>query len=138
AVRDPHAGKRIAAGVALIRAGGPDNKEDVQTLLKDPSAKVRLPGTLALVEAKDKDAVPLLIERWVDAPADQSWQVTDLLERVAGDKAPAVYPSAKPPPAQVRDAWQKWWAANAAPVNLAKLTDAPPYLGYTLVSMLST
>src|SRR5262245_8757289 len=138
AVRDPHAGKRIAAGVALIRAGGLDNKEDVQTLLKDPSAKVRLPVTLALVEAKDKDAVPLLIERLTDAPADQSWQVIDLLERVAGDKAPAVYPSAKTPPAQVRDAWQKWWAANAATVNLAKLTDAPPYLGYTLVSMLST
>lgn len=136
AVRDPHAGKRIAAGVALIRAGGLENKDDMQALLKDPSANVRLPVTMALVEARDKNAVPLLIERLADAPAEQLWQVSDLLERIAGDKAPAVYPSAKTPPAQVRDAWQKWWAANAATVDLAKLTDAPPYLGYTLVSMM--
>jgi HEAT repeats/PQQ-like domain len=136
AVRDPHAGKRAAAAIALIRAGGLKSEDDRQALVKDPSVNVRLQATLALVEAREKDAVPHLIERLADAPPEQLWRVSDLLERIAGDKAPAVYPCAKTPPAQVRDAWQKWWTANAATVDLAKLSDAPPYLGYTLISMM--
>lgn len=135
AARDAHVGKRIAAGVALARAGGAVHKPAIAHLLKDESIHVRFPVTIALVEAKDKDAVPLLIDRLADAPKDRTWQALELLERLAGERGPPVYPSARTTPAQVRDAWQKWWADNAARVDLAKLSETPPYLGFTLISV---
>lgn len=136
AVRDPHPAKRSAAAVALVKAGGLANKSVVQELLKDSSIKVRLPVAIALVEAKDKDAVPFLIDRLADAPADQSWQVVEMLEQLAGDKAPAVYFGPKTPPAQVRDAWRQWWTTNARAVDLAKLADSAPHEGYRLITMM--
>jgi hypothetical protein len=136
AVHDSHANKRTAAGVALVRAGGLMQKAAVSHLLEDRSLKVRLPITMALVEKEDKEAVPILIERLGDVPADQIWQVADLLERIAGEKGPGVYPSSRVPPAKVRAAWQQWWLANAATVDLAKLAKGPTYLGYTLISQM--
>jgi outer membrane protein assembly factor BamB len=46
-----------------------------------------------------------------------------------------VYLSNKTTPAQVRDAWRAWWRASAARVDLAKLSAAPPYHGFTLISL---
>src|SRR5262245_2667131 len=136
ALHDPYPGKRAAAAVALVRAGGLAMKPAVEDLLKDSSVKVRLPVTFALVQAKDKNAVPLLIELLADAPTDQSWQVVEILEQLAGDKAPAVYFGPKTPPAQVRDAWRQWWTTNASAVDLAKLSEASPYEGYRLITMM--
>ncbi len=136
AVHDPHPNKRTAAGVALVNAGGLTQKAAVAHLLEDRSVKVRLPVALALVEKQDKEAVPILIERLGDAPMDQLWQVTDLLERIAGDKGPDVYPSSRVPAARVRAAWQRWWLANAATVDLARLAHGPRYIGYTLISQM--
>src|SRR6185436_4617566 len=75
----------------------------------DPHPAKRTAAGVALVEAKDKDAVPMLIDRLADTSTPSAWQVIELLERIAGDKAPAVYADSKTPPAKVRDAWHQWW-----------------------------
>lgn len=135
ALSDAHPARRAAAGEALVRAGGLEFKPVVAPLLDDPEPAVRLPVARALVEAKDKDAVPALIDRLVDAPIDDRWHIEEMLLRLAGEKPP-VYLDGKTPLAKARDLWQKWWKDHADKVDLAKLSETPPYLGYVLVTQM--
>ena len=134
AVRDKSPQIRAGAGEALIRGGGLKNKPLVEHLLADKDVRVRLQLAAALVEKKDKSAVPLLIAALADAPSERAWVAEDLLIRLAGEHSPPVALDGKTPPGMVRAAWEDWWKKNEARVDLDKLSQTEQLLGYTLVT----
>jgi HEAT repeat protein len=132
ALTDKVAARRSAAAVALCRRGPGDDLGALRKLLKDPDADVRLRTGLALAAARDKEALPALIDLLAELPADRVWEDEEALRRVAGDKAPAVSVLGEPAErAKGRDAWKKWWDENGAAVDLAKVDFTQPReLGY--------
>jgi HEAT repeat protein len=129
-LRDKTPAIRAAAAEALVRAGGLRHRRLVEHLLADPLAQVRLQVALALAEAKDKSAIPVLIELLPDLPADRAQLAEELLARLAGDDGPSLTlpnvptaPSAQrdpgetpPSPRQVRAVWRQWWQKHQANV----------------------
>jgi HEAT repeat protein len=133
ALTDKVVARRAAAAEALAR-GAPGERPALRRLLRDPEPLVRRQVALALAEAKEKEAVPVLIALLAELPAGQGWRVEEALGRLAGDGAPAVSLGADEASRRAcRDAWDAWWKKNADKVDLAKLTEAPRLLGYTLV-----
>jgi HEAT repeat protein len=72
---------------------------------------VRLRTALAMAEAYDAEAIPVLIELLADLPADQRRPVEELLDRLAGEWAPANgFVSEDKIGRRIRhDAWAAWW-----------------------------
>lgn len=136
ALTDKHSHKRAAAAEALIRGGGLKHKALVEALLADPVPQVRLRVALALVEAQDKSALAGLVQLMGELPVEQAYLVEDVLFRLAGDNAPAISLDARTAPAKVRDAWSDWLKRNEAGLDLARLTQAPPVQGYTLITQM--
>jgi HEAT repeat protein len=134
ALEDKLPARRAAAGEALAQAGEPNIRGAVRKLLQDADAAVRLQVALALVAARDKDAVPALIDALADLPPEQSTQAQDTLLLLASDKAPAVTLGGDlAARRQARDAWAAWWREHATSVDLAKVQAGEHYLGYTLL-----
>jgi hypothetical protein len=129
--------RRAAAAEALCRAGATEARAEVRKLLQDPEPLVRLQVGLALASAKDRDAVPVLIDLLAQLPREQSWQTEDILLRLAGDKAPSTaLGDDSATREKCRSAWAEWWRDQGPKVDLAKLDEAPTLLGYTLVVLL--
>jgi hypothetical protein len=132
ALEDRLALKRGVAGQALAQFA--DQQAAVRKLLKDTDASVRLRVALALVYAKDKEALPALIDVLAELPAEQLWPAEEVLVRLAADKAPGVSLGNNEVTRKAcRDAWTGWLNQNKTKIDLAKLTAGPPYLGYTLL-----
>jgi HEAT repeat protein len=128
--------RRGTAAEAFCRAGAAAPREAIRKLLKDPEPSVRLQVGVALAAAKDKDAIPVLIDLLGQLPREQSWPAEDILLRLAGDKAPDVTVGTDAASRdKAREAWAAWWKDNQATVDLARL-DKPTLLGYTLVLLL--
>ena len=88
----------------------------------------------ALTVAGEKGRGPVLIDLLAELPPAQTWPAQDVLHQLAGDKAPVGVPGDKSDERKkYRDQWLDWWKANAMSVDLAKLTTAPGYLGFTVV-----
>jgi HEAT repeat protein len=138
ALKDRLPAKRAAAGGALARAGGEKYRAAVHKLLKDKDVAVRQGVALALLEARDKQALPVLIALLTEGAGDDREMIEDRLAQVAGDKGPA-------PPAggsaearrKHRAAWEKWWKDHGGTLDLAKVEFTPALKGYTVVAMLS-
>jgi HEAT repeat protein len=129
--------RRGTAAEALCRAGAVDQKLAVKKLLHDPEPKVRLRVGLALAQAGEKDAVPLLMNLLVELPADDAWFVDDFLSRLADGQGPPFPLDADLVSRQAhRDAWLSWWREHGAQLDLTKLEKAPPTLGYTMAILL--
>jgi HEAT repeats/PQQ-like domain len=130
--------RRAAAGEALCRAGLEDQKPAVRRLLADRDPYVRLRVGIALANAKDKEAIPVLIDTLPRFTLPQAWQAEDVLLRLAEGHSPPTASLGTDEASRVkcRDAWQLWWKDHAANVDLAKLHEQPPRLGYTLVVLL--
>lgn len=138
AVADKSSSMRAAAGEALIRGGGLRHKPLVEHLLNDEAVQVRLQVALALVGAKDKQAVAPLIALLTEVPADQAWPAEDLLQRLAGESGPTLCLDGKTPAAKVRAAWQGWWEKNEGRADFARLDQTVQLQGYTLVTLQTT
>ncbi|HVS39599.1 MAG TPA: HEAT repeat domain-containing protein, partial [Gemmataceae bacterium] len=135
ALGDPSPLRRAAAGEALTRAGVADLRPAVEKLLHDADAAVRQRVALALLNARDKEAIPTLIALLGDVPRDQSGPVEEALRLTAGDQAPSVSPGDDADSRrQCRDLWEKWWKEHGRDVDLAKIDFANRHLGYTLVA----
>src|SRR5262249_21279061 len=123
------------AAEALCRAGTADHRAKVRPLLKDPEAFVRLRVGLALVEAKEKEALPVLIALLNDKGKVDVGPVEDLLFLLAGDKAPSAdFGTDADGRRKFREAWEKWWADEGKGLDLAKFDPAQRTLGYTLIA----
>jgi hypothetical protein len=126
--------RRAAAGAALCRAGVKEQQAAVRKLLSDPDASVRLRIGMALVERKDKDAVPVLIALLADLPREKRWPVEEMLYRLAGERAPDVAPGEdEAGRRKVRDAWAAWWKKHGPDIDAAKLGDIKATLGLLFV-----
>jgi hypothetical protein len=138
ALKDKEPLRRAAAGDALTRAGVVQTREDVDLLLKDPNPMVRWRVASALVLAKEREAVPVLIDSIVDVGQGPAWQVQDMLCRLAeGNNPPAVSLGGdETGRKKCRDIWTNWWNKHGKKVDLAVLSQTPPLLGYTTIVLL--
>jgi HEAT repeat protein len=134
ALSDSAPARRAAAAEALAKGGGATVRPEVKKLLSDKDLPVRQSAAAALAVAGDKDAVPILIDLLAELQPAQTWQAQDILHQLAGDKAPTGVLGEKPEERKkYRDQWMDWWKSSGMSVDLAKLTTAPGYLGYTVI-----
>jgi len=130
ALTDPSAIKRALAGAALGRSGCRTQLSAVHRLLRDPHLQVRRRVALALLEARDKAAVPVLIELLAELPLAEAEHVESLLLQLSGDAAPKGSLDSRSP---YRAAWAEWWKQHGDSLDLAKVELEPRWRGHLLV-----
>jgi hypothetical protein len=97
---------------------------------------VRLHIGLALVDAGEKDAVPVLIRLLGTLPRSQLWRTEDVLYRLAGDRAPGVAVGEDEEAHRAfRAAWLAWWRDHGKDIDLGGL-HAQPFHDWTLLVLL--
>jgi HEAT repeats/PQQ-like domain len=135
ALEDKLPARRSAAAIALCRADAKEQFAAVRKLLKDAEAPVRLHVAVALALARDKEAVPALIDLLADLPPAEAYEAEDILRAIAGDEAPDVtLGKGAEERKKARDLWAAWWKKGADKVDLAKLADGVG-AGRTLIVM---
>jgi HEAT repeat protein len=114
--------RRAVAGSALCRKDRPGARTVVHKLLRDPRPLVRLRIALALAEADDVEAFPVLIDLLAELAAPQCKEAEELLQRLAGEWAPnpAVQGDDEIARRIRRDAWAGWWRNTEGPTLLAE------------------
>jgi HEAT repeat protein len=138
ALHDPEPARRAAAAYVLGKVGTRAECAGLAGLLKDPSSRVRFRAAQGLLAGHDAAGVPALIALLTEAPPAWSWQVDDLLEQLAGERAP---PRAEDGPGarkQAAAAWARWWGEQKGAVDFARLAPREHYLGLVVVSEYST
>jgi HEAT repeat protein len=136
ALEDKGPGRRAAAAVALARASA-DTLPAVRKLLRDPDQSVRLQVALALVRLKEKEAVPALIDLLAELPRNRLAPIEDVLERLAGEKAPAGLAADDEAARKAyRDAWAEWWKQHGEGTDLGQLTGGGKFLGFTTLVLI--
>jgi HEAT repeat protein len=122
ALADGAPARRAAAACIVGRQGGSAGRASVRKLLTDPSPLVRLRAAQGLLAGQDPAGLPVLIALLEDPSADIAWQAEEMLHWAAGDKAPAVTVGAPTPESgkRCRAAWEAWYRAKGASVDLAK------------------
>ena len=136
ALESAEALKRGAAAEAFARSGDKNLRDQMKKLMTaDADIDVKLRIAVALVTAaKNKDVVEDMIGLMVNAPVEAGWRAEEILVRLAGEKGPSVSLGGdKEARDKARDEWLKWWKANAADIDLAKLDEMERTLGYTLI-----
>jgi HEAT repeat protein len=129
--------RRRAAAEALCQPAAASLRPAIRQLLRDPDATVRLYVALALAGAKEKDAVPVVIDLLAELPPSQGWRAEEYLCRLAGEQAPAVSLGQDADSRRkCRDAWAAWWREHADKIDLARLQQTKAMIGYTLVILL--
>jgi hypothetical protein len=137
AVTDALPERRAVAAEILCAAGVSDGRTDVKRLLQDPDLTVRLRAAVALTSARDRDAVPVLIDLLAKLPKHQAAQAEDQLLRLADEQAPPDGLGTDEAGHQkARNAWTAWWQEYGQTIDLAKFDDKPTLRGYTLVVLL--
>jgi hypothetical protein len=137
ALDDPVSARRGIAVETLSRAGLAQQQPEVRRLLHDPDPSVRERAALALALAREKEALPVLIDLLAQLPTVRARQVESVLLRLAGNTAPAVgLGQDDASRSKCRDAWAAWWRAQNGTVDLAQLAGIKPMRGYTLLVML--
>ncbi len=137
ALDDPVPVKRAAAAEALTRANAPVEANQLVAALKEPDPNLRYRVALALLEARRREAVPVLIDLVRDLPAHEAWRAEEALRRLAGEDAPDLIADAATPTAKVRDAWAAWWEKHGPSVDLAQVEVSQRLRGYTLLSQMN-
>jgi len=137
-LEDKIALRRAIAGEALCKANVAGQKDAVRKLLQDKEPFVRLRIGLALAYAKDPAAIPALIDVLPHLPVSQAWAAEDVLYRLGEGKNPPSISLGHDEPTRkkCRDAWLAWWEKEGKTIDLARLSETPPLLGFTLVVLL--
>jgi HEAT repeat protein len=130
ALNDKSPIKRAIAASALCVGGCHKQLPAVRRLLREPDPHVRRRVALALLEARDKAAVPVLIELLAELPPAEAEQVESMLSQVAGDAAPKG--SLEAARDKYRDAWAEWWKQHESVIDLEKIELSLHWRGYTL------
>jgi hypothetical protein len=136
AVRDAKPLRRAAAAAVLGLAAAAEDRKPLAELLQDPEPRVRFEAALAQARAGDRSAVPVLLGLLTDSPLALAWRAEEVLLRLAGEGAPLadLGSGEEAQRRKCRDAWEGWWKANAAGVDLARIREETPLLGLTLVT----
>jgi HEAT repeat protein/outer membrane protein assembly factor BamB len=135
ALGDKAPARRAVAAEALLQAGITGQQTALTNLLKDPEVPVRMRVALALAEAREKQAVPVLIDLLAQAPAEDAWRVEEALRRIGDDKAPTLALGENAASRKkCREAWAAWWKNHGDRIDLAGLRNSVRLLGYTLIA----
>jgi HEAT repeat protein len=119
ALEDEAPARRGAAAQTVGRSGTAEQRRRVRRLLADPDPKVRLLAARGLLAARDKDAVPAVIDLLTVAPV--AARAEDVLLSLAGEAAPKAAPGEDAAARRkCRDAWQAWWEARRDKFDLAR------------------
>jgi hypothetical protein len=137
ALKDSSGIKRAAAAVALLRSNTPGAEPAARKLLVDPEAAVRARVALALAARGEREAVPVLIDLLEQPPSPETRLITEVLHRLAGDKAPSA-PKESPGDAlrKYHEDWKTWWKNEGGKLETARLQEAAKTAGQTLVLLL--
>jgi hypothetical protein len=134
ALTDSSPRRRATAAVALCQPGAAELRPALRKLLHDPEPGVRLQVGFALVNVKEKEAIPVLIDLLALLPREQALSVEDLLFRLAQEKAPSVALGTDDASRrQCSQAWAVWWHDHGKEVDLSQLEHSPRLLGFTLL-----
>ncbi len=121
ALADREPARRAAAALLLGRHGSAEQKAAVRKLLADADAAIRLRAAQGLLAGREKAAVPALLALLSEAPIDVAGQAESLLQRAAGEAAPATsLGEGKEQRAKCRAVWEAWWKERASKIDLAK------------------
>lgn len=126
--------RKIAAVVVARRA--PEQRPAVRKLLGDSDAGVVFAAAFTLTTLGDRTAVEPLLGLFKQAPAEQAWQIEDLLFRLAGDQAVTASLSSgfgADNRKLCQEAWEKWWRTNKDKVDLARLSQGEREVGERVV-----
>jgi HEAT repeat protein len=133
ALADKQAVRRLAAGLALVRAGAPEQRPAVRKLLADADLNIRRRMGEALLRAGDKEAMVPFIGLLTRLPEDDVWRVEEVLYDAAGEGGPVLVSAASPE--EREKAWQGWWAKRGEAIDLAAALKPKPLLGYTVMTV---
>jgi HEAT repeat protein len=135
ALGDREPSRRAAAAHVLGRCA-PGQREAVRRLLADPDARVRFYAASALIRTGDKAAVPALIALLGEGPGELAWRAEDLLWRAAGQGGPPATLEGVDALSRrkCRAAWEGWWKAHAATIDVAGVGPEEPARGLYLVA----
>jgi hypothetical protein len=126
--------KRAGAGTVVARIGGAAHRPAVRKLLADENQTVRARVGMTLVEMKDKEAIPTLIDLIEKGANDDRDRVEEMLTLLAGEKAPAsVSGTDAAARRKYRQAWDGWYKEHGKGLDLAKVEFGARMLGYMLV-----
>ncbi len=121
ALADKDPGRRAAAALLLGRHGNAAEKTAVRKLLADADPNIRVRAAQGLLAAREKAAIPVLLALLGEGPAEVAQQANDLLDRAAGETAPAVsLGEGKEQRAKCHAAWETWWKQQAIKLDLTK------------------
>lgn len=137
ALQDADPFKRASAGEALTCVG-PAGKTLAAPLLRDPNPRVRLQIALALAEAGERDAVRVLIDLLAVLPPDVAWSAQEPLLRLADDDTSLPVIGGSLTPAQIADAWSKWWKHRPAQADIKALSSKRPESGQIVLTCSGT
>jgi HEAT repeat protein len=119
--------RRAFAAEVLAAGGGANDRAAIRKLLADADRGVRLHVAVALTYARDKAAVPVLIDVTADLPPDRTREAQELLRLLAGAKAPRTAPGGHAAARKrYRDDWNAWWKEHGTAVDLARVEAGPP------------
>lgn len=102
----------LSASVLFAILGLSAAKEDsLGRRLKDPSPDVRKQAALALADANDAEAIPVLIDLLAELAAEDCRPVEEFLTKLAGEWTPVARLGTDDKIARKihRDAWMAWW-----------------------------
>jgi HEAT repeat protein len=130
---------RAVAGEALASGKGPKVLPGVRKLLQDAELSVRLRVALALAP-RDVEAIPVLIRLiGENLPGEQTWQVHEVLSKLASDKAPLPPDDNAESRRKASEAWSAWWKDNATKVDLTRITTPDKnYMGHAILCRAET
>jgi HEAT repeat protein len=137
ALNDKDPMRRAAAAEALTRSGAAGQDAAIRKLLGDPEPSVRLHVAMVLIAAKEKDAIPVLIDLLGQMPAEQTRHAEEILLDIADEHAPDISPGRNEEERdKCRRAWISWWQEHGRKVDLARIATPSKEQGYTLVLLL--
>jgi HEAT repeats len=122
AVKGSRGFSRAAAVRALCNAGGNSAWKIVRPLLTDADPAIRLQAALALADARDSQAIPVLIECLSDAPAPLAAKAEEYLASLAGDWTVHGPSGSDLVSRQLRrEVWATWWQKTSGELLLREV-----------------
>jgi HEAT repeat protein len=125
--------RRAAAALVLGRLGDAAQQAEVRKLLMEADPTVRLRAAQGLLAARDKAALPILIDLLQSGTTQVAQTAEDLLRNVAGDRAPTVFlGEADATRAKARQTWAAWYNVHGAELDLASAEAIVPLASASL------
>jgi HEAT repeats len=120
ALADKSSARRAAAALAVGRSGTQERRARVRRLLADPDPKVRLLAARCLLAARDREAVPAVIE--LLTVGQVAARAEEVLLSLAGEPGPqAALGGDDASRRKCQAAWRAWWGARRDKIDLARV-----------------